>query len=232
MREKGSWPTAPQHTRWPGGGRRGDPVFDRFFASLVPYLTSWEETEELALAALGRLLAGIGPAVLVTHSQGGPLGWRVADAHPDLVRAVVAVEPSGPPGPGPCPVGPDLPEPVPMLFEHGVTVGPLGYATTPSCRGHEPGDRTPCPPPPLPRLSRVPVLVVTADASYHEVFDHLTVDFLRRAGVTVDHLRLAERGLTGHGHLMMCELGNLAVADELVTWLADHDLAPPQKAHP
>src|ERR1700674_4479316 len=37
------------------------------------------------------------PAVLLTHSQSGPHGWDVADAVPALVKAVVAVEPNGPP---------------------------------------------------------------------------------------------------------------------------------------
>lgn len=43
------------------------------------------------------LLERIGPAVVMTHSAGGPMGWLMADARPDLVRALVALEPLGPP---------------------------------------------------------------------------------------------------------------------------------------
>ena len=34
---------------------------------------------------------------ILTHSQSGPFGWLIADARPQLVKAVVAVEPAGPP---------------------------------------------------------------------------------------------------------------------------------------
>src|ERR1700742_5094625 len=32
------WPKAARHTQWPGAGKRGDPVFDAFFATQVPYI--------------------------------------------------------------------------------------------------------------------------------------------------------------------------------------------------
>ena len=40
----------------------------------------------------------LGPFIMLMHSQGGPIGWAIADARPDLVKAIVAVEPNGPPG--------------------------------------------------------------------------------------------------------------------------------------
>jgi pimeloyl-ACP methyl ester carboxylesterase len=47
-----------------------------------------------ALAPIIALLDKIGNAILVTHSQGGDLGWQVAIACPDKVAAIVAVEPA------------------------------------------------------------------------------------------------------------------------------------------
>ncbi|PYS26040.1 MAG: hypothetical protein DMG11_21460, partial [Acidobacteria bacterium] len=47
--------------------------------------------------AIVALLDKIGPAILLTHSQSGAFGWPVADARPDLVKAILAVEPNGPP---------------------------------------------------------------------------------------------------------------------------------------
>ena len=34
------WPQAKLHTQWPGSGHIGDPVFDAFYATQVPYLAS------------------------------------------------------------------------------------------------------------------------------------------------------------------------------------------------
>jgi len=43
---------------------------------------------------LAALLDRVGPVVLVTHSQGGDVGWTLAKARPDKVRAILAVEPA------------------------------------------------------------------------------------------------------------------------------------------
>jgi pimeloyl-ACP methyl ester carboxylesterase len=43
------------------------------------------------------LLDRVGPAILFTHSAGAPAGWLMAAARPELVRAIVALEPFGPP---------------------------------------------------------------------------------------------------------------------------------------
>ncbi|TFB00538.1 putative secreted lipase [Trichoderma ghanense] len=79
--------TAPQspwanlHTQWPGSGKRGDPVFDAFYASQVGHIGSYAKAETLFRPAIKALLNKIGPAFLVTHSQSGPLGWHAADAY-------------------------------------------------------------------------------------------------------------------------------------------------------
>src|SRR5436190_10214714 len=52
---------------------------------------------QLNREALVALLGKIGPAILMTHSQSGPIGWPVADARPDLVKTLISVEPGGPP---------------------------------------------------------------------------------------------------------------------------------------
>jgi pimeloyl-ACP methyl ester carboxylesterase len=48
-------------------------------------------------AALEALLNRVGPAVLLVHSAGGSSGFTVAQAAPDLVERIVAVEPVGAP---------------------------------------------------------------------------------------------------------------------------------------
>jgi len=91
------WPQAHLHTQFPGSGKAGDEDFDQFYASQFPSITSFPKQQELNRDALVALLDKIGPAILLTHSQSGAMGWPVADQRPKLVKAVVAVEPSGPP---------------------------------------------------------------------------------------------------------------------------------------
>lgn len=38
-----------------------------------------------------------GLVILIGHSQAGPCVWEIADTCPDKVKAMIAVEPSGPP---------------------------------------------------------------------------------------------------------------------------------------
>src|SRR5215469_15381666 len=91
------WPQARLHTEWPGTGMQGDPVFDQFYASQEPGIADFALVQSLNRDAIVALLEKIGPAILLTHSQSGPFGWLVADARPDLVKAILAVEPNGPP---------------------------------------------------------------------------------------------------------------------------------------
>lgn len=70
-------------------------------------------------------------------------------------------------------------------------------------------------------LRDIPVLIVTAEASYHAPYDHCTVEYLRQADVPTTFIRLAERGIRGNGHMMMLELNNLEIAAEIVRWLVD-----------
>ena len=97
--EKGNpatqWPQAFLHTRWPGGtGTHHDPIFDQYYAHLLPGINGQEEWTVKAMVAL---LDKIGPAIILEHSQPGPAMWRIADQRPKLVKAMVGVEPSGPP---------------------------------------------------------------------------------------------------------------------------------------
>ena len=95
------WPQAKLHTQWPGEGpnkgRKGDPIFDAFYATQVETVISNEETQRRNNEATAALLDRIGPAIVLTHSQSGPFGWLIADARPRLVKAIVAIEPMGPP---------------------------------------------------------------------------------------------------------------------------------------
>lgn len=69
-------------------------AFEHFAAQWVP---RWAGHESLTLAAYQQLLEKLGPCVLMAHSQGAGLALSMAQQRPDLLKAVVAIEPSGAP---------------------------------------------------------------------------------------------------------------------------------------
>lgn len=216
-----NWPQAHLHTQWPGPGRAGDPTFDAYFASTVPYLADLDVEQRGMKAAGSALLDRIGPAILITHSQGGPSGWLIADARPELVRAIVAIEPSGPPFAHRLPKGlakrPYGIADLPLTYDPPPDEGdaPLRMQTVASPSDDEGGDPWILQAEParkLVNLLRTPAVVVTAEASYHAHYDECTVRFLRQAGVDVDWVRLVDHGIRGNGHMMFMELNNLEVA--------------------
>ncbi|MHA6761437.1 alpha/beta hydrolase [Streptacidiphilus sp. PAMC 29251] len=222
------WPQSKLHTQWPGSGRVGDPVFDAFYAAQVGHLADPAAAESAMRTAGAALLDRIGPAYLLTHSQSGPLGWHIADQRPELVKAIVAMEPKGPPFRDATTA--DTPGPV--VRPHGITATaltqgpPTGNPAQPDAPAdpHDPAPRL------LVNLAHIPVLLITAEASYHATYDHLTADYLRRRGVPVTHARLAEHGIHGNGHMMAMELNNHHIARFISDWLRRTDRstgAPP-----
>jgi pimeloyl-ACP methyl ester carboxylesterase len=223
------WPQARKHTQWPGNGRQGDPVFDAFYATQVEGLESAVETQTLIRAAGAALLDKIGTAILLTHSQSGSFGWLLADARPKAVKAIVAIEPSGPPfhdavfdenksrawG---------LTD-IPITYVPPVK-SPAGLASVQETKADGP-DLVRCweqanPPRRLVNLQGIPVLVVTAEASYHAAYDHCTAKFLAQAGVENTHWRLEQQGIHGNGHMVMLEKNNMDIAALLQKWIAGH----------
>ncbi len=226
------WPQAKLHTQWPGSGQAGDPTFEQFFASQEPSITDNVLMDESTRDDLVALLERIGPAVVLTHSRSGPFGWLVADARPDLVRAILAVEPNGPPF---FEVPPSAPTPT-LSRRWGIAYAKLNFdppVEQPSslAPGLDPKtdgpDMEPCWLPggakrTLPALQRMPILVLSSEASYHARYDQCTVRFLRQMGVQPDFVRLPDIGIHGNGHMMMLEKNNDQVAKVLTDWLAEH----------
>src|SRR5207244_11995243 len=64
----------------------------------------------------------------------------------------------------------------------------------------------------LPNLTKVPVLIVTGEASYHAPYDHCTVKYLQQAGVQPTWIKLADVGIHGNGHMLMLEKNNAQIA--------------------
>jgi pimeloyl-ACP methyl ester carboxylesterase len=228
---------AGAHSQWPGSGESGDALFDRFYSSLVPELAERGVMEQLMREAGASLLDHIGPAYVITHSQSGPHGWHLIDARPHLVRALVAIEPHGPPFyemplaslDGPLMYG-DFTRPFGLTttalhFEGEDLFEPDTPLTVVSSNNHDNEGRSGflqgTPVRALSNFRESPILVVTGEASYHTVYDKWTVDFLKQAGATVTHLELATRGIRGNGHLMMLELSSNDIAAEIYGWFRE-----------
>lgn len=173
------------------------------------------------------LLDRIGPVVLITHSQGGTHGWLWADARPDLVKAVVAIEPSGPPFQSTMVKGPNMKlygiTDIPLSYDPPVDQTldgrPLQTQEHLTANGgkyllqQEPARR-------LANFLKIPVLLETGEASSHAAYDEFTVRFLRQAGVNVERLKLADKGIHGNGHLQFLEKNNLEIIELLEKWIA------------
>ncbi|KAF5333436.1 hypothetical protein D9611_002348 [Ephemerocybe angulata] len=225
------WPQASLHTQWPGNGSMGDKTFDEFYASVSPSSLSVIQMAQKVKYAGSLLLDKIGPAILMTHSHAGQYGWILADSRPEQVKAIIALEPLGPPF-------------VDAVFPPFAATRPFGL--TDIAVEYDPPISVPAelgkviasvhlfhvcyrqadPPRRLKNLIGIPVLILTSEAGYHALYDDCTADFLRQAGVGVDHIRLEEAGFHGNGHMFFMEKNNLAIAAGVVLpWMAQRDLA-------
>ena len=187
-------------------------------------------TQEAGAALLDR----IGPAIVLTHSQSGAYGWLIADARPNLVKGIVAVEPSGPPFYDVVQIGP------PEWFEDGDLSRPWGITATPIT--YEPAVSDPSeltivpedrpdapdlvrchlqgePARELPNLQGIPIVIIAGEASYHRSYDHCTAKYLEQAGVENTYIPLERRGIRGNGHMMMLEKNNLRIARLIHNWI-------------
>ena len=227
---QGNWPQAKLSTQYPGTGpdrgTMGNPVFDAGYARSVAYLESNEETQKLIQNAGTALLDKIGPAILLTHSQAGPFGWILADARPKLVKGIVAVEPSGPPFRNSTrsvePARPWGPTDIALTYAPPIQSPQELKVETQSVADGKDLERCTLQtgtPHTLPNLAGIPIAIITSPASYHAPYDHCTSKYLTQAGVANEHILLADKGISGNGHVMPSELNSLVVAQLIADWL-------------
>ena len=174
------------------------PIFDNFYAAQVGGAGTPAQTEEGMKAAGAALLDKIGPAIVIGHSQSGNFLWILADTRPKLVLGMVGLEPGGPPFYDVTHIGP------PEWFRYstspnkpwGLTRVPLSYDPPVS----DPADLKPVqeaqaqgpdlircyrqsePIHRLPKLTGIPILILSGEASFHAPFDHCTSQYLNQAG--------------------------------------------------
>lgn len=228
--EMGDFPLNDNHTQWPGEGKPGDPVFDEFIKTQVQFAG---QSTTLARHAAIELLQEIGPVILLTHSQGGGVGFGVTDGAPGLVKALITVEPGGPK------IGRVSTSQVSYTGAPANAWGPVNYPLTYDPAVSDPSElntyleeeadrsgEVPCwlqeePAKQLVNFLDVPILSMSADGTYHRVFDACIPKWLNQAGAQTDFFRLEEVGISGNGHMMQLELNSDDIIEFIHEWIQE-----------
>lgn len=87
----GSWNADPAKMKVNVGSQFPVEAYDNFTKQIVP---RWTNTDDAIIAAYTALVDKVCPCVLLFHSQAGGFGFTVAQARPDKIKAIVAVEPA------------------------------------------------------------------------------------------------------------------------------------------
>lgn len=203
----GLWPDY-----FPGVQFSRDPqVLDQYFRQITPNTGPFDV--QVVSDAQAALFDKIGPAVLVSHSQGGGVGWFTAMKSAN-VRAIVSYEP-----------GSNFPFPqdeVPAPLQSAA--GPLG-AVSVALDGFL-------------KLTRIPIILFYGDhipevPTPNRGQDQWRVrlamarrwaEAVNRHGGDVTVVCLPEAGLHGNTHFPFSDLNNIEVADEMQRFLAEKGL--------
>jgi pimeloyl-ACP methyl ester carboxylesterase len=200
-----AYPEYYPNTQFPKAG------LDEFMRSSIPDV---QDVTEVVASALAALFERIGPAILVTHSQGGVFSWPTR-IKSDNVRAIINYEPGGFVFPDD-----DFPPPVPLY----------GGAVL------SPGD--PVPPADFQKLAKIPIQIVWGDfipsASQpnaalefhrgHVVATRLIVAAINKRGGDASFLSLPEIGITGNTHFIFSDLNSVQIANLLSQYLHEKGL--------
>ncbi|MEP7311827.1 MAG: alpha/beta fold hydrolase [Pseudomonadota bacterium] len=197
-----------QSKQYPGGGAATS-------KEVIQHTASSEPGPTVSMAVLqedlAELLDRIGPAILVTHSAGGPSGWLSLAARPDKVKAVLAIEPA-------MGITENL---APLItFKPALAAGAkIALEAQPV---EKPGLNA-CQLQPKASLHTVPayagkqILFVVSPQSTPMFTPnvHCSVHTLNQLGASAKLARLEDFGLLGNGHFMNEELNNGDIAKKV-----------------
>src|SRR5437867_438774 len=208
-----------KHNQWPGTGEVGTPELAQLVASQGgSFITPVSKAHQVWRERGAMLLDKIGPAIIMTHSAGGPFGWLVAEARPNLVKGIIVIEGGGTPfngqnrwGLSTIPVTYDPPVSDPSEIKTQ-TVTPAEPGVQPYKLQEEPARK-------LKNLEGIPMVIVTAEASFASPGNPGAVAFLKQAGCKAEELRLTVHNIHGNGHMMMREQNNREVLQPILDWI-------------
>lgn len=203
----GLWPTTFPGSQFPAG----DAAREQFFRSMTPNTGPYDS--DVISDSIAALLDEVGPAILMTHSQGGGPGWLTAIKQHD-VKAIVAFEP------GSDFVFPEseAPAPIPSAFD---TVKPSVVSSEQ-----------------FQALTRIPIIIFYGDYIPDAPVDlpaqdswrarlemaGLWRDAVNRHGGDVTLIHLPDIGVRGNSHFPFSDRNNVEIADLVSTFLAEKHL--------
>ena len=170
--------------------------------------------------------------ILFAHSQGGGFAFEATEARPQLVKAMVSLEPGGPQfgnvDTAKVTAGPRNPN------SWGLTNARYEYDPPANCASRilnvvleqksERPDEAPCwmqvePARKLARWKNISVFSASASGTYHRVYDPCIPKFLNQAGVKTDFVRFEDVGIKGNSHVMMLEKNSDDIIKYIAGWL-------------
>jgi pimeloyl-ACP methyl ester carboxylesterase len=225
------------HNQWVGEGTVGSKDLDQFVASqggafvqipgppAAPGTPNPAQNQMTALAHQAwrergaLLLDKIGPAIIMTHSAGGPFGWLVAEIRPNLVKGIIAVEGGGQSFTGANVWGMST---IPVAYDPPVKdVSELKLVDVPSPEeGVAPYKLQAAPARKLKNLQGIPIVIVTSEGSFASPGNPGAVAYFKQAGCQAEEMRLTKLGIHGNGHMMMVERNNRQVLQPILDWMS------------
>lgn len=191
---------------------RDEEALNQFFRQMTPNIGT--VNFEVYSNAYAALFDKIGPAIFVTHSQGGPVGWRTL-LKTDNIKAIVSYEPGG-----------GIPFPEGKVPEEGKIL-----TLSKKTEGIE------IPMSDFMKYTQIPIIVYYGDNlpetnERPELYEwtrrlHLMQQWakmLNDLGGDVTVVHLPAIGLHGNTHFPMSDLNNVEIAELLYDWLHDKKL--------
>jgi hypothetical protein len=210
----GIWPNLYPNSQFPSGPA----ALEQFFRQMTPSTGGGDLLRtgdyQANVDAVSALFAKIGPAVLITHSASGGLGWLTGVQSPN-VKAIIAYEPSEflfPEGELPPPTAPA--GVFPSLFGTAVSGADFAKLTKIPIQLVY-ADHIPTSPSPIPGLQFRLAMITRG---------RLFVEAVNRHGGDASLLHLPEIGIFGNTHFAMSDLNNLEIADLLSDYLREKGL--------
>ena len=110
--EADGYSSDPAKRKYLGGSQFPAEGYDNFVKQIVP---RWTTTDQMTIDAYVAEVDKVCPCVIAFHSQAGQFGFKVAQARPDKVKALIAVEPAGVGDPARA----DVLKSIPVLMVYG-----------------------------------------------------------------------------------------------------------------
>lgn len=188
-------------------------TLNQYYRQMTPDTAPYDQS--VIVNALSAVFDKTGDGVLITHSQGGGTGWRIAIKNPK-VRAVISYEPGSgfvfPQGEAPAAIKTSSP------------FGPLEPETVTLDE--------------FMKLTKIPIVIFYGDniaKTYTDEWNkdswRIRLDMAQKFAAAVNRhggdctvIHLPEIGVTGNTHFPFSDLNNVQIADLMENWLHEKGL--------